>query len=424
MTVLPSLLREADGSLASRDDALPCLATVLDDDRLSGLLGERIRITRIRYKPRTSALAAFIRTRNGNEDFGWALTRTADGNAKLYLRAHESGVHGGGIRLLRPDACPPGSIVAVGGLEDDWALRKTLRWLGRSGLERLGAAPPSGPGLLGGTVRVLRYKPERRLVLMEQTPGAPIVIKAAARSADETLGAPLHQQLQRHGVPVLPRLGGAASFRHGISASPAWGGGDLEASDDHAAAHRAGEALAALHGIPVRPESMRARSPQDPLRRLMSTHGMVASLMPALDEPAARLAARIRRTLEDRSWRPDDALVHGDFSADQVLVSGTAVRLIDFDRAHYGDREEDLGSFAAVEEMGEWRGLPGAARGRRAEDLFDGYVIAGGRFEPAAVDAWAAFRMFCSAVDPFRDRASEWASDMARHLDRAAELVR
>ena len=46
-------------------------------------------------------------------------------------------------------------------------------------------------------------------------------------------------------------------------------------------------------------------------------------------------------------------LVHGDFSADQVLVNGAAVRIIDFDRVRTADPAMDLGSFAAVEEIAD-----------------------------------------------------------------------
>lgn len=421
MTLLQSGLRDADRGLAARDEDLPGLATVLDDRRLSELVGEQLRVTRVRYKPHTSILVAYVRTHHGKDDFGWALTRTPDGIGKLYDRAQESRDNGGGMRLFRQDAVHPGAIVAVGGFEDDWALRKNLRWLARSGLERLGTLPPLGSGLLGSTARVLRYKPERRLVVMEQTAAAPIVVKVAAGAAREELDVLFHQRLQRHGIPVLPQLGGAAHSRRRISASPLWGNGDLAGSGDHEAARRAGEALASLHRIPVEAKSGPALSPQNPVRQLKSAHVMVAALVPGLGEPAAKLVARISRQLSNR--HQGDILVHGDFSADQVLVSERDVRLIDFDCAHYGTREEDLGSFAAVEEMGEWRGHTAPARGRHTEALIDGYVRSGGQFEPAAMDLWAAFRMFCSSADPFRDRTAEWASDMARHIERAAELI-
>jgi hypothetical protein len=416
----PTRMRNADLALARRDGALPCLAAVLDDERLSELVGEQIHITRVRYKPHTSALAAFRRAGNGKEDYGWALTTAPADSGKLYGRARSSESRGGGIRLLRPDPHRWDAVVAVGGIEDDWALRKNLRWLGHRGLERLGAQPRPGRELLSGAARVLRYKPERRLVLMEQSPDASIVIKIAAQPAPGDVQ--LQQLLELHGVPVLPRLGDAACSRHGISASPKWGDGDLLAVDDPECARRAGEALARLHGIPAQVKSCPA-SHEDLQWQLTATRKMVGALLPALEGPAATLAERLRRRLLDPADHGSRALVHGDFSADQVLVSGSEVRLIDFDRARTGAAEADVGSFAAVEEMSRWRKHSSPARAVHTEHLLDGYARSGGRFRPAAVDAWAAFRMFSNSVDPFRDRTPEWAADMSRHLDRASELV-
>jgi hypothetical protein len=427
VTALPTRLRNADLALARHDGALPCLAAVLDDDRLSELVGENIRITRVRYKPGTSVLVAFCRRGSGKADYGWALTMATAGNGKLYGRARSSDKRGGGIRLIRPEPRRWDDVVAVGGFEDDWALHTNLRWLGDRGLVRLGAVQRPGRellsgGLLSGGAQVLRYKPERRLVLMAPTPGASIVIKTAAQPAHDDAERLFQQQLQLHGVPVLPRLGDAECSSHGISASPVWGDRDLAASNNHEGARLAGEALARLHGIPVQTEPWPARR-EDLQRQIAATHRMVAALLPALEGPAATVADRIRRRLEDPAGRGNAVLIHGDFSADQVLTSGSEVRLIDFDRARHGAPEADLGSFAAVEEMIRWRGHADSARAPHTERLIDGYVQAGGRFRPAAVDAWAAFRMFSNSVDPFRDRTPDWAAEMYRHLERASELV-
>ena len=148
---------------------------------------------------------------------------------------------------------------------------------------------------------------------------------------------------------------------------------------------------------------------------------MVATLLPALGPSAAKLADRIRRQLGGNQADGTVAQVHGDFSADQVLVSGTEVRLIDFDRSRGGSPESDLGSFAAVEEISHWRGT--AVTTQHTQYLIEGYIQAGGRLRPAAVDSWAAVRFFANIVDPFRDRRPDWAGEMSRHLDRAVELI-
>lgn len=411
---------DADLALAGRDDALPALAVMLDDDRLSELVGEALHVTRVRYKPRTSLLVAFMHTGPGPDRYGWALSTA--GNTKLEGRAQSSARHGGGIRLIRFPVPRADAAIAVGGIGDDWALRKNLRWLEEHGLGRLGVVRAPGQGLPGGTVSVLRYKPERRLVLLADSPGAAIVIKTAALPADEDAERLFHQRLRRHGVPVLPRLGDAGCSSHGTSASPVWGDLDLAASDG-AGARRAGEALARLHGIPAHTDAGPAAQPEAVRLRLQleATCSMVAALAPALGMPAARLADRIRRRLDEASRGPAAVQVHGDFSADQVLVSGTEIRLIDFDRACAGSPESDLGSFAAVEEMSRWRGT--ALTTLHTENLLDGYVQAGGRFRPRAMEAWTALRLFAGSIDPFRDRRPEWAAEMSRHLERAGELI-
>jgi aminoglycoside phosphotransferase (APT) family kinase protein len=179
---------------------------------------------------------------------------------------------------------------------------------------------------------------------------------------------------------------------------------------------------------------------------------MVSALLPELEALARDLETRLAALLLARP-RTAPVLVHGDFSPDQVLVGDSEVRLIDFDRAGTGTVEADLGSFAAAEEAvlpavagvvvggspsdgtppdggtparAPASGAPAGgapAGGPKTALLAEGYLDAGGRFSQSAVDAWAAYRLFTSSVDPFRDRSPEWAADMSWHLSRAKELI-
>lgn len=430
MTAAASALRDPDRALASRDSGLAGLPYLLDNGNLSALLGETVRVTRVRYKPCTSLLVAFRRTRNGSFDYGWALTKTEEGSGQLLHREQASKSREGNIRVLRPDPRQPGALVATGDIADDWKLRRNLAWLRKHGVERLGVdwLPPDGH--LAGAASVLRYKPERRLVLMIPDPAAPVVIKIAANAADAERQLDFQQRLYEHGVPLLPQLGDPECARHGVGASPVWGGGDLAGLDDaHAAggAHRAGEALARLHGLHVRPDAAPGDWFDDLIRQLAATRAMVTALVPELEGHARKLESGLPGLLGHREERTS-VPVHGDFSADQVLVGGSDVRIIDFDRAHPGSAEADLGSFAAVEEA--TLAAPGAAAasthgagGAKTACLTEGYVQAGGRFRQKDLDAWAAVRLFKGSVDPFRDRSPEWAADIAWHLRRALELI-
>jgi hypothetical protein len=365
------------------------------------------------------------RIRNNAFVYGWAMTRTRASNAKLLRRELASRSRGGGIRVLRPDPRQDDNLVAVGGVEDDWVLYRNLLWLREQGMERLGLPQPGST--LAGAGSVLRYKPERRLVLFVQNSGAPVVIKVAATPADAEQEADFLGQLNLHGVPHLPQLGDAECLGHGITACAAWGGGDLAGLDDGSGAVNAGEALARLHGIPANGFA----EGQDVWRehvaaQMQATRSMVALLLPALEEPARRVESELRARLLTDGAATEYVLVHGDFSADQVLVGGSEVRLIDFDRARTGVAEADLGSFAAAEEAvraGASEVPAGGAGGPKTARLNEGYARAGGKFTEAGVDAWAAYRLYNSSVDPFRDRSPEWAADMSWHLRRAKELI-
>ena len=113
---------------------------------------------------------------------------------------------GGGVRLIRPSLPHTDAIIAVGGIEDDWALRKNLRWLGEHGLERLGVAHTPGPRA------AQRHNPGTALQARAEAgaagrfSGCSLVIKTAALPADEDA------------EPAVPS---AAAAARGSGASPA-----------------------------------------------------------------------------------------------------------------------------------------------------------------------------------------------------------
>ncbi|WP_457973597.1 phosphotransferase family protein [Arthrobacter sp. D1-17] len=424
--------KHADLSLASRDAAMPGLPYLLDSHRLSNLLGEQVHVTRVRYKPRTSLLVAFRRTRNGSFDYGWAMTRASAG--KLLRREEAARLRGGDVRILHPDLDSDEMLVATGGVEDDWGLHKNLIWLREHGLARLGLHRPAGASLLSGSTAVLRYKPGRCLVLLLQNGGPPLVVKIVAKP-HHSGRREFHELLQVNGVPVLPQLGDADFARHGITASAAWGGGDLSGLEEAGGAQRAGQALARVHDIPASsgsgtaPSGSGADGPPlfNPAERLAKTRSMVAWLHPELEKRARRLESALAGRLAERGLQ--EVLLHGNFSPEQVLVKASEVRIRDFDQARSGDREADLGSFAAAEEAGSRVSSAsaasggGCAGGSVTASLSEGYASAGGRFTRAGVNAWAAFRLFTDCVEPFNDRSPEWAASMDWHLRRAGELV-
>ncbi|WP_427015714.1 phosphotransferase family protein [Pseudarthrobacter sp. P1] len=420
-TPLLAQRRQADQALAARDPRISALGSVLDDDRLSALLGEAVRITRVRYKPGTSVLVAFCQAGPGG--YGWASTRAAGVGAKLQHRAQRSERYGGGIRLFQPEPRHEESIVAVGGIEDDWPLRENLLWLFEHGLGRLGAGREAPGSLLGPTGRVLRYKPERRIVLGVPAGQNAIVVKTATQPRPHAAGPGLAERLLQGGVPVLAELADAQCAEHGISASRQWGDGDLDGCADEHCAYLAGEALAALHAVDPGPAGAADDGAAKLVHQLRATRDMVTALLPELDKPATlamhELAALV--TMGAQSGRK--VLVHGDFSPDQVLVDGAAVRIIDFDRIGTGAPELDIGFFAAAEEIADRGTGGGGPGGPKTDSLMAGYLRAGGHPFGYRANAWAALRFFISAVDPFRDRDPDWPATAHWQIRRTLELI-
>jgi Phosphotransferase enzyme family len=424
MRRVPTGSAQPDRALAQRDSELPCLADLLDDDRLSELLGEPVHVTRVRYKPHTSVLVAFRHSLHGRDHYGWARGGTPHDD-KILGRQQLSRARGRDIRLVPTHESRHGALVAVGGFEDDWELVANLLWLRNHGLRRLSARWSPGGASPESAGTVLRYKPERRVVFMVPSAAGSVVIKAGTEPYDRNRQVHFWNVLNRHGVPVLPLLADARCSAHGIGASPVWGAGDLGTLHGDNAAGHAGEALAALHGISEAARVATAGSPPNLGAQLLATSAMVAALLPQLAETADLVASRLSDRLLAQKATFSGSLVHGDFSSDQVLVAGPEVRFIDFDRAHASAPEADLGSFAAVEETST-RNTRRArnAGGPKTAQLVDGYIGSGGTFSSGRLNLWAAYRLFVGSVEPFRDRAPEWAADMAWHLDRARELIK
>ena len=184
---------------------------------------------------------------------------------------------------------------------------------------------------------------------------------------------------ESHGIPVLPELADPECAAHGISASPGWGQGDLGGGGNDPAAYRAGQALAAIHGMDTEPGADPMADMEDLVRQLMATRSIITCLLPGLEAPVDALTGRLLAAVGAAGpRRQQPVMVHGDFSADQVLVDGPAIRIIDFDRVTTSDPARDLGSFAAVEDIADPAGVGPVAGGRKTAQLIDGYRDAGG----------------------------------------------
>ncbi len=343
----------AAARLARADPAVAGLGTLLDPHLLSEALGAEVRLTRLRYKAGTSIVAAV----QSDEGPRWVAAYDGPDKAGKALR------HGGGVR-------PVDSIAhaVTGPALSDRALARAVR------------SVESRSAGLARRAAVLRYNPHRRLVL---DAGAHGIVKLTHHPVDRVLA--LHRHLFDRGVAVLePRGLGSRAW-----SAPRWGIGDLSEVPSTDSAERAGAVLASLHGVGAAPGLVMA----DAAAEAAAAAAAVGGVLPELAERASALVACAPVT--GRA-----TVVHGDFSADQVLV-GDGVRVIDLDRCGGGDPMRDLASFAADELL---------RTGRRvlSDALVAGYRGAQGVVDGDALRRWLPVCVLLRAIEPFRRGDPEW----------------
>jgi aminoglycoside phosphotransferase (APT) family kinase protein len=131
------------------------------------------------------------------------------------------------------------------------------------------------------------------------------------------------------------------------------------------------------------------------------------------------LRLTVGRVLESIAAQPVEAptVVHGDFKCDNLVVSGSRVHLLDFDRCGRGDPAADIGKFLA--DLRWWTAGDDAAAARLHEAFLDGYGVVGGAraARARAYDVLLQLRMAARRV-PIQDPA--WEDHVTRLVDAAA----
>lgn len=362
MSAAPSAA-EAVASIAARDPRLPELTALLDPRAREAMLGAH-EVLQVRWKPGALLVLA---VRDARGEAGWVATHADP--AKLEKTALRAAAAGAAVERPTPRTMR-------GPVRADRALARPLRRLAARGRLDLDAAG------------VLRYNPLRRLVAVHDDR----VVRVGAGPRDHELRAAA--AAREAGAPVLPheRLGPTAV------ATPRWGSGDLAHLDGVDAAHAAGAALAALHrgrpdAPPLEPGVVAARAAEG-----------VAALLPELATRARALAGALLPRLGGAA----PVLSHGDWSPDQVLVDGGAVRIVDLDRACVAPPERDLGAWLAS------GGSPA---------MLEGCASAGGGWHERALPAWRALAALERAAEPFRRGDEHWPASVAARLASAEEAL-
>lgn len=130
---------------------------------------------------------------------------------------------------------------------------------------------------------------------------------------------------------------------------------------------------------------------------------------------------RLARLISDDLLGLPHQIVHGDYSADQVLIDDAGVSLIDWDRMGLGPGVIDLGRFAATMTMADL-----VAGTETAEELMAPVIeayAAASRSDPRPhMPASSALALLELACEPFRRRAVGWSDLLVRAVRTASDL--
>jgi aminoglycoside phosphotransferase (APT) family kinase protein len=405
------MLSRADLAICARDPDLPGLGFLLDAADLEGRarLGPLTQ-TYLRYKPHTNCAAGFF-TADGRAIAAYALSpeRYAEARKRPKWRADADVQLWDDVCLAIIPARRDRTLRALRYLFDPRRRPKFLRKL----LGRQAAEAVTG-------MTILRYKPDRRLVArLDGTDGPLAALKIVARAAfpqalagatgSETLGGA--QLVGADG----DRCAIATQWIEGQVLCPA----NTTGSAHVEAVMATGRALATLHACGRR-SSFRA-SPDGERRDLKEIVSDLSVLDPDLGAVAGGVAARLGQALE-RHDHPC-TLIHGDFSADQVVMRKGEPVILDWDRATLGDPAMDLGSFLARLDAQVIKGEFSADQaGAMADALVAGYAGTSGA-APPGIALRQAHGLLMLATEPFRSRDPHWPARTAALLDRAASLL-
>ncbi|WP_134323635.1 phosphotransferase [Cumulibacter soli] len=389
---------------------------LIDQDKLSALVGHQVRAVHLRHKPGLSTRAALIDPASEHPP-RWVHVVYPAHTDKLRnaLRRRRSRDQFWAREVPRTIAGEQ-LLLAYGEIDTDPRLQRglnTVRDTDESVSSRIST----------GELAVLRYNPQRRLVLRREIPGTdPLVVRITARPQNGVHHVLAH--LSDAGVPLIQPL--AQPAHRYVTLWPWYGTGDLEQvapaeSAPYAAA--AGRALAALHAAG-------ASGGLNPVLTVSGELSAVAEDLARIDPEAGqrmrKLADATIARIDARTWRT--GVVHGDFSADQVLLEdettrrAPAVALTDFDRAGIGPLAMDLGTFAATELLAV--SAPGNEAFNidtlpRTTALAAGYSAS----SDGVHREWVARALLSRVMEPFRAGDPNWASAIERRLDQVAKVL-
>ena len=372
-------------------------AVLTDTDALAELLASTnealLQRPYLRWKPGTSCYAA-LELASGP---AYAVAFSAAAVGKLAKTLEQAPA--GSVLLADPEL---GILVARPSADRDLpALRDLADALARA-RRHPRSAVGDVPAEASDAVQTLAYKPSRRWVGVMS---AQYVLRAYRREDLERARMNLKTARKLLGR-LVPRPAGQ-SRRHGLTVQIWVPGETLEralAADTVPAdmLPTVGRTLAGVH---------LHQPPEGAIRHAGAPLNATVELLGALDPDLGRWGAHLAARLEAR--RPEDGqpvFVHGDFSADQVVLGSDGPVFLDWDRAGIGVAAVDLASMrAAGLDLQSW------------QRVLDGYRE--GRPLPRDLDWYVAAALLERTPEPFRIGHREWRAESSRLLADVQQLL-
>jgi aminoglycoside phosphotransferase (APT) family kinase protein len=343
-----------------------------------------------------------------------------------------------GTELLEPLGLDPERGLLAALFPNDRVLRGLKRLL-QPGTFKRAVQVALGPDFLAqrtlskhaSQFTIVRYKPERRCVIRYDG-----VLKSSAEARHErqrfyvrVLAPELwsrviraRQDLESHAASDV-RLPALLGYDEEFSLLVEEDLGVVTAEVmDHAVCERVGRALAVFHAS--RPPRILAGAPATGVDRSFARAKQAAEDLAQLDLGLGEQADRVIALLERaRPVARAPVLLHGDFSAGQILVRREGIALLDLDRLRTGDAAEDLAWWAS-------QAFVEGVLTERADDseaqivgLLQGYQTVSTCPDLVRLLWFRAASLLELAVTPFRRLDREFVAKGARILVEAERLL-
>jgi aminoglycoside phosphotransferase (APT) family kinase protein len=417
------MLLPADEALVLRDDGVPALGLLLDEERLGTWLGDqhgaptRWSTRYLRYKQGTSCvIAGDLETAEGTRPC-FASGHASDALEKLtktLQRAPAGSVLGTDPSCVLVVASPSADrdLPGLARIDDERGSRRLLHGL-------LG----DRAGLRGAELRTLRYKPQRRWVgILQPRRGSAVVLRAYRPGAAGRAVEAIRACAAGAGTPSL--IGADPS--RGVAAVEYIQGRVLSQSGpdetgDLTAIRGVGTVLGRLHS--AHDVALHSRGNAD-AQAVLSAADQLVALLPDQAEEVHGLSAKVAGRL--LNTEPVRRPIHGDFSLDQVVIDQSgAATLIDLDEAHLGDPAADLACAAAALARDEVLGRVSAGLATSwIGALYEGYAEVLDPPSEARLAVHQAAHLLRRAVEPFRLRqTADWPAAALELVARAGQIV-